>query len=291
MELDECFKVLNVPRNAGEEDINKAYKKLAVKFHPDKNPNNREKAEELFKKVSEAYEVITTLKRLLPLEADLVSPPRGWPACFKDEALQSYLQKDLKGRRVRLCGLPNQADLAAVSDLEMTPNDSLRNAELIRFRMGGIIVGGFGLYERTTAADDVPPSDRFVAISRYWNQSEKGQWVDFTPRNKVARQLVLIESPLTEVPKYEVQTEKIYTKYRGVRKLGENKFFVRYTGEFKDQCASLGTYTTARAASAAWEHFAKHHNVDEAMAAGRAAEALGVGPLPDYMDQSSMRLK
>uniref|UniRef100_A0A7S1ID67 J domain-containing protein n=1 Tax=Eutreptiella gymnastica TaxID=73025 RepID=A0A7S1ID67_9EUGL len=60
---DDYYKVLGVSRDAEENDINRAYKKLALKYHPDKNPDNREKAEENFKKVSEAYDVLSDAKK------------------------------------------------------------------------------------------------------------------------------------------------------------------------------------------------------------------------------------
>uniref|UniRef100_A0A0C9RIX4 DnaJ protein ERDJ3B n=1 Tax=Wollemia nobilis TaxID=56998 RepID=A0A0C9RIX4_9CONI len=52
------YDVLQVPRGASEEHIKKAYRKLALKFHPDKNPGNEE-ATKRFAEISNAYEVLT----------------------------------------------------------------------------------------------------------------------------------------------------------------------------------------------------------------------------------------
>ncbi len=52
------YEVLGVNRDADEEAIKKAYRRLAMKHHPDRNPDNP-KAEELFKEAKEAYEVLT----------------------------------------------------------------------------------------------------------------------------------------------------------------------------------------------------------------------------------------
>ena len=50
------YKVLNVERNADDNTIKKAYHRLAAKWHPDKNPNDKEIAEKKFKEIAEAYE-------------------------------------------------------------------------------------------------------------------------------------------------------------------------------------------------------------------------------------------
>ncbi len=52
------YEVLGVPKNASADDIKKAYRKLAMKFHPDRNPGDKE-AEEKFKELGEAYAVIS----------------------------------------------------------------------------------------------------------------------------------------------------------------------------------------------------------------------------------------
>ncbi len=53
------YDVLGVPKNASEDDIKKAYRKLAMKFHPDRNQGaEAKKAEEKFKEAKEAYEML-----------------------------------------------------------------------------------------------------------------------------------------------------------------------------------------------------------------------------------------
>ncbi|KAM9349749.1 dnaJ homolog subfamily B member 6a isoform 2-T2 [Symphorus nematophorus] len=55
----EYYQVLGVRRDASADDIKKAYRKLALRWHPDKNPENKEEAEKKFKELSEAYEVLS----------------------------------------------------------------------------------------------------------------------------------------------------------------------------------------------------------------------------------------
>lgn len=52
------YDTLGVARNAGEEEIKKAYRRLAIQHHPDRNPGDRQ-AEEKFKELNEAYQVLS----------------------------------------------------------------------------------------------------------------------------------------------------------------------------------------------------------------------------------------
>ena len=57
MEYKDYYKILGVDKKASQDDIKKAYRKMAVQYHPDKNPGNKE-AEEKFKLANEAHEVL-----------------------------------------------------------------------------------------------------------------------------------------------------------------------------------------------------------------------------------------
>lgn len=56
--MKDYYKILEVNRDANLDEIKKSYRKLAIKYHPDKNPNNKE-AEEKFKEIAEAYDVLS----------------------------------------------------------------------------------------------------------------------------------------------------------------------------------------------------------------------------------------
>ena len=58
MEKRDYYEVLGVQKNANEAELKKAYRKLALQYHPDKNPNNKD-AEDKFKEAAEAYEILS----------------------------------------------------------------------------------------------------------------------------------------------------------------------------------------------------------------------------------------
>jgi curved DNA-binding protein len=60
---EDYYQVLGIDKKASTDEIKKAYRTLAIKWHPDKNPNNKSAAEEKFKKISEAYAVLSDTEK------------------------------------------------------------------------------------------------------------------------------------------------------------------------------------------------------------------------------------
>ena len=62
MSKRDYYEVLGVERNVSEADLKKAFKRLAMKHHPDRNPDNKE-SEEKFKEAKEAYDVLSDAQK------------------------------------------------------------------------------------------------------------------------------------------------------------------------------------------------------------------------------------
>ncbi|XP_035878708.1 dnaJ homolog subfamily B member 2 isoform X2 [Phyllostomus discolor] len=75
------YEILDVPRSASADDIKKAYRRKALQWHPDKNPDNKEFAEKKFKEVAEAYEVLSD--RSGPSRAEAGSGGPGFTFTFR----------------------------------------------------------------------------------------------------------------------------------------------------------------------------------------------------------------
>jgi DnaJ-class molecular chaperone len=71
---DKLYHILGVPRTASHEDIKQAYRKLALRYHPDRNPENRVEAEKKFKDLSEAYQTLSDVEK----RRDYDKPPSAF---------------------------------------------------------------------------------------------------------------------------------------------------------------------------------------------------------------------
>ncbi len=62
--LDECYRTLGLNQNASKDDIKSAYRRLALKYHPDKNPGKEELTSKLFTKINEAYSILIDIDHI-----------------------------------------------------------------------------------------------------------------------------------------------------------------------------------------------------------------------------------
>ncbi len=76
------YEVLGVEKTASDDDLKKAYRKLAKQYHPDANPDNREEAEKKFKEVNEAYEVLSDAQKRKMYDQFGHSGPNGYESGF-----------------------------------------------------------------------------------------------------------------------------------------------------------------------------------------------------------------
>jgi len=104
MDYKDYYKILGVDKNASTEDIKRAYRKLAKKYHPDKNPGNKQ-AEEKFKEINEANEVLSNADKKARYDR-LSSSYSSWqqaggsPGSFRWEDLFGSSGNHASGQRV-----------------------------------------------------------------------------------------------------------------------------------------------------------------------------------------------
>ncbi|XP_051176548.1 dnaJ homolog subfamily B member 6 isoform X2 [Leptopilina boulardi] len=93
------YRILDVSRTSSSGDIKKAYRKLALKWHPDKNPENLEESTKKFKEISEAYEVLIDDAKRRSYDQRLYQkassrPGRGFTyRSFFDSPFQRYFER------------------------------------------------------------------------------------------------------------------------------------------------------------------------------------------------------
>ena len=88
--MRDYYEILGVNRSASADELKKAYRKIALKYHPDKNPDDKE-AEKIFKEAAEAYSILSDSKKKRNM-INLVMLVLGWVKAEEDFPVEFICQ-------------------------------------------------------------------------------------------------------------------------------------------------------------------------------------------------------
>ena len=124
------YKILGVDRNASQDDIKKAYRKLAMKYHPDRNANNPS-AEENFKKVSQAYEVLGDPQKKSEYDNPRHQNPFGGGFGF-DDIFGEFFGRHHQRRNNRTAKKGNNKTVDILLDIHESVNGTIKKVKIKR---------------------------------------------------------------------------------------------------------------------------------------------------------------
>ena len=101
MSFVDYYQVLGVDREANQEEIKKAFRRLAMRHHPDRNPQDTRQAEERFKQINEAYEVLGNEEKRFQYDYLITRPRRSREAVMRDYAFVDLSTESLSTEALR----------------------------------------------------------------------------------------------------------------------------------------------------------------------------------------------
>jgi len=128
--FEEYYKILELETNATDDEVKKAYKKMAMKYHPDKNPDNKEESETKFKKIAEAYEILTNKDKYNEKEMfknsnmNFVNPHELFNQLFKE------MNMNFSNIGFQQMGIPLESSNIHISFGNMHPNNVIRTSNI-----------------------------------------------------------------------------------------------------------------------------------------------------------------